>query len=114
MTDPKCTYEETCFYAAHDEMPIAEQIATALLQLRNNPALFDRWAHQCGLAGAHPGSGLEIETQIPSPSGRGRSFFLTSLFIELIDPSMAFLTLWHSLSSFEEKMSVDRSITRRR
>jgi len=48
--DPKCTYEETCFYSAHTEMTEAEQIATALLQLRNNPALFDRWAHQCGLA----------------------------------------------------------------
>ena len=49
LTDPKCTYEETCFYSPHKEMPEAEQIATALLQLRNNPALFDRWA-QCGLA----------------------------------------------------------------
>jgi hypothetical protein len=29
-------------------MPKAEQIATALLQLRNNPALFDRWAAQSG------------------------------------------------------------------
>jgi hypothetical protein len=50
LTDPKRTYEGTCFYSAHKEMPKAEQIATALLQLRNNPALFDRWAHQCGLA----------------------------------------------------------------
>ena len=41
-------YEETCFYPAHTEMPKAEQIATALLQLRNNPALFDRWAAQSG------------------------------------------------------------------
>ena len=31
-------------------------------------------------------SGLDLETKIFSPSGRGRSFFLTSLFIELIDP----------------------------
>jgi hypothetical protein len=31
-------------------MPKAEQIATALLQLRNNPALFDRWALQRNLA----------------------------------------------------------------
>ena len=38
-----------------------------------------------GHPGAPPNSGLEIETQILSPSGRGRSFFLTSLFIELID-----------------------------
>jgi len=48
LTDPKCSYEETCFYSAHEEMPKAEQIATALLQLRNNPALFDRWAGQSG------------------------------------------------------------------
>lgn len=50
LTDPKCRYEVTCFYSAHKEMPKAEQIATALLQLRNNPALFDRWAQQCRLA----------------------------------------------------------------
>jgi len=49
LTDPKCTYEIICFYSAHKEMPKAEQIATALLQLRNNPALFDRW-RQCGIA----------------------------------------------------------------
>jgi hypothetical protein len=34
---------------------------------------------------ARIGSGLDIETQLLSASGRGRSFFLTSLFIELID-----------------------------
>jgi hypothetical protein len=45
-TDPKCTYEETCFYPAHKGMPKAEEIATALLQLKNNPALFDGWAAQ--------------------------------------------------------------------
>jgi hypothetical protein len=50
VTDPKCAYEETCFYPAHKEMPKAEQIATALLQLRNNPALFDRWAVERKLA----------------------------------------------------------------
>jgi len=30
-------------------MPKAEQIATALLQLKNNPALFDEWAAQKSL-----------------------------------------------------------------
>jgi hypothetical protein len=45
-TNPKCAYEETCFYPAHKEMPEAEQIATALLQLKNNPALFDGWVAQ--------------------------------------------------------------------
>jgi len=50
VTDPQCTYEETCFYPAHKEMPKAEQIATALLQLKNNSALFDGWAAQKSLA----------------------------------------------------------------
>jgi hypothetical protein len=48
VTDPKCAYEETCFYSANKEMPKAEQIATALLQLKNNPALFDKWAVRSG------------------------------------------------------------------
>src|SRR5258706_12593407 len=48
VTDPQGAYEETCFYPAKKEMPKSEQIATALLQLRNNPALFDRWAAQSG------------------------------------------------------------------
>jgi hypothetical protein len=48
MTDPECAYEETCFYPAHKEMPKAEQIATAVLHLANNPALFDKWAAQNG------------------------------------------------------------------
>lgn len=47
-TDPGCAYEETCFYPAHKGMPKAEEIASALLQLVNNPALFDRWAAQRG------------------------------------------------------------------
>jgi hypothetical protein len=32
-------------------------------------------------------SGLDLETKIFSTSGRGRTFFLTSLFIELNDQS---------------------------
>ena len=48
--DPKCACEETCFYPVHKGMPKAEEIATALLQLANNPALFDKWAVQNGLA----------------------------------------------------------------
>lgn len=50
MADPGCAYEETCFYSAYEGMPKAEEIATALLQLANNPALFDRWAVQNGQA----------------------------------------------------------------
>ncbi len=49
VTDPECAYEETCFYSAYEGMPKAEEIATALLQLTNNPALFDKWAVQNGL-----------------------------------------------------------------
>jgi hypothetical protein len=48
MTDPGCALEETCFYSVHKEMPKAEEIATALLQLTNNPGLFDCWAAQSG------------------------------------------------------------------
>jgi hypothetical protein len=50
MTDSECAYEETCFYPVHKGMPKTEEIATALLQLTNNPALFDKWAVQNGLA----------------------------------------------------------------
>jgi hypothetical protein len=50
LTVPKSAYEETCFYPVHKGMPKAEEIATALLQLTNNPALFDKWAIQNGLA----------------------------------------------------------------
>ena len=49
LNDPKCAHEETCFYPVHEGMPKAEEIATALLQLKNNPALFDRWAVRNGL-----------------------------------------------------------------
>jgi hypothetical protein len=48
VNNPKAAYEETCFYSAEKNIPKAEQIATALLQLKNNPALFDRWAAQTG------------------------------------------------------------------
>jgi hypothetical protein len=40
--DPKG--EETCFGPAFQSMPRAERIATALLQLHNNPGLFEKWA----------------------------------------------------------------------
>ena len=40
---------ETCFYLSHQDIPAAEKIATALLQLKNDPRLFDNWAVQCGL-----------------------------------------------------------------
>ena len=48
VRDPKCEYEETCFCLPYKIMPKAERIATALLHLRNNPALFDRWTAQIG------------------------------------------------------------------
>ncbi len=48
ITDPGCALEETCFYPVHIGMPKAEEIGTALLQLMNNPTLFDRWAAQSG------------------------------------------------------------------
>ena len=48
MSGPKCEHEETCFCLPYTRVPTAEQIATALLALANNPALFDRWAAQIG------------------------------------------------------------------
>jgi hypothetical protein len=41
---PTHRHWETCFYPAGRDMPRSEQIAMALLQLKNNPALFDKWA----------------------------------------------------------------------
>jgi hypothetical protein len=43
VTDAKWMQEQTCFYSKQ-VMPEEEQIATVLLQLKNNPALFDKWA----------------------------------------------------------------------
>ena len=40
--------QETCFYSVRSDIPRTEEIASALIQLRNNPALFDRWTAQCG------------------------------------------------------------------
>jgi hypothetical protein len=48
VNNPNCGYEETCFYTEDKSMPKAGQIATALLQLKNNPTLFDSWAAQSG------------------------------------------------------------------
>jgi hypothetical protein len=50
IIDPECAYEETCFYPVHKGMPKAGEIATALLQLKNNPGLFDSWAIKRELA----------------------------------------------------------------
>lgn len=43
ITDPTSTSECTRFYVADQDMPAAERISTALLQIKNNPTLFDRW-----------------------------------------------------------------------
>jgi hypothetical protein len=50
LTDRESVDEETCFYPALQGMPKAERLATALLQLKNNRALFDRWAAQNDMA----------------------------------------------------------------
>ena len=49
-TNPECGYNETCFYSVNKGTPREEEIATVLLQLKNNPALFDEWVRQKGLA----------------------------------------------------------------
>ncbi len=48
VKDAKFRYEETCFFVANQGMPSAEQIATALLMLKNDPTLFDKWAVRDG------------------------------------------------------------------
>jgi hypothetical protein len=40
---PACTQDQTCFYVTDQYIPAEERIATALLQLRNNPGLFEAW-----------------------------------------------------------------------
>src|ERR1700730_5915563 len=41
--------ESTCFSVAADPgMPSAEAVASALLQLKNNPRLFEKWRHRQG------------------------------------------------------------------
>jgi hypothetical protein len=50
LGDSQSPREETCFYPVNREMPRAEEVATALLQLANDPALFEKWANQRGLA----------------------------------------------------------------
>jgi hypothetical protein len=43
--------KETCFSVAADpDMPSAEVVASALLQLKNNPRLFKKWRKQQGSA----------------------------------------------------------------
>jgi hypothetical protein len=49
LNDPDCPYRETCFFLPNRDMPKAEQVAAALLQLANNPSLFEKWAVQDGL-----------------------------------------------------------------
>jgi hypothetical protein len=44
VNDAKSRYEQTCFFVPNQGMPSAEQIATALLMLKNDPTLFDKWA----------------------------------------------------------------------
>jgi len=46
---PACTQDQTCFYVADQYIPAAERIATALLQLKNNPGLFEGWVARNGL-----------------------------------------------------------------
>lgn len=49
VTYPSATPSGTCFRLPNHRIPVAEKVATALLQLKNNPRLFDRWACQNGL-----------------------------------------------------------------
>lgn len=68
--DPTATLRETCFYLPNQHMPAAEKIATALLQLKNNPRLFERWADRIGVFKADG----ELASQ--ANTNRGRATFL--------------------------------------
>jgi hypothetical protein len=46
--DAKSRYQETCFFVPNQGMPSAELMATALLMLKNDPTLFDKWAVKDG------------------------------------------------------------------
>jgi hypothetical protein len=48
VTNAKSRYQGTCFFVPNQGMPGAEQIATALLMLKNDPTLFDKWAVKNG------------------------------------------------------------------
>jgi hypothetical protein len=48
VKDAKSPYEHTCFFLRKQGMPGAERIATALLMLKNDPTLFDKWAVRDG------------------------------------------------------------------
>ena len=48
VKDDNSRYEQTCFVVPNQSMPSAEQIATALLMLKNDPTLFDKWAVRDG------------------------------------------------------------------
>jgi hypothetical protein len=57
LVDPKfvrvisCDGATTCFSIVGDvDMPSAEIVASALLQLKNNPSLFEKWRQQRGYA----------------------------------------------------------------
>ena len=46
--DAKSRHDQTCFFIPNKSMPSAELIATALLMLKNDPTLFDKWAVKDG------------------------------------------------------------------
>src|SRR5258706_10884542 len=49
VSDLSSRYKSTCFYIATDrEIPSAEIIASALLELKNNPRLFEKWRERRG------------------------------------------------------------------
>jgi hypothetical protein len=48
VKEAKSPYQRTCFFVPNQGMPSAELIATALLMLKNDPTLFDKWAVRDG------------------------------------------------------------------
>jgi hypothetical protein len=59
VKDAKSHYEQTCFFVPNQGMPSAEQIATVLLMLKNDPTLFDKWAVKNGVSFKADGRSFE-------------------------------------------------------
>jgi hypothetical protein len=59
VNDAKSLYEQTSFFVPGPVMPSAEQIATALLMLKNDPTLFDKWAVKNGVSFKSDGQTFE-------------------------------------------------------
>ena len=62
--------ESTCFYIATDrQIPSAEVVASALLELKNNPGLFEKWRKRRGCTFKANGRCSVIYTELFANAG---------------------------------------------